>query len=164
MLWKTAGASMTNRVVLDTSVLVALVDTRDKWHSAATAIKDAFKAGGVGLVYLDPVINETISVLARRLQEQRRGEQFEALLDLLEGLAPPERITWVSAMTQRLYLQVIALVREHGGVLNFHDALIALACRELGFQDIASFDGGFDRIAWLHRLGKPDDVGPLALR
>ena len=99
---------MTNRVVLDTSVLVALVDTRDKWHSAATAIKDSLKVDGVGLVYLDPVINETISVLARRLQEQRRGEQFEALLGLLEGLAPPERITWVSTMTQRLYLQVMA--------------------------------------------------------
>jgi predicted nucleic acid-binding protein len=65
---------MTNRVVLGTSVLVALVDARDKWHSAATAIKDALKAGRVGLVYLDPVINETVSVLARRLQEQRRAE------------------------------------------------------------------------------------------
>ena len=73
---------MTNRVVLDTSVLVALVDARDKWHSAATAIKDVLKAGSVGLIYLDPVINETISVLARRLQEQRRGEQFEALARL----------------------------------------------------------------------------------
>jgi predicted nucleic acid-binding protein len=154
---------MTNRVVLDTSVLVALVDTRDKWHSAATAIKDALKAGGVGLVYLDPVIDETISVLARRLQEQRRGEQFEALLGLLEGLAPPERITWVSPMTQRLYLQVIALVREHGGVLNFHDALIALACRELGFQNIVSFDGAFDRVVGLKRLGSPDDIESLAL-
>jgi predicted nucleic acid-binding protein len=100
--------------------------------------------------------------LARRLQEQRRGEQFEALLDLLESLAPPERITWVSSMTQRLYLQVMALVREHGGVLNFHDALIALACRELGFQNIVSFDGGFDRVVWLKRLGSPDDVDSLA--
>jgi predicted nucleic acid-binding protein len=154
---------MANRVVLDTSVLVALVDTRDKWHRAATAIKDVPKARGVGLIYLDPVINETISVLARRLQEQRRGEQFEALLDLLESLAPPERITWVSAMTQGLYLQVMALVREHSGVLNFHDALIALACRDLGFKNIVSFDGGFDRVVWLKRLGSPDDVESLAL-
>ena len=153
---------MTNKVVLDTSVLVALVDTRDKWHGAATAIKDALKSGRVGLVYLDPVINETVSVLARRLQEQRRSEQFEPLLDIVEGLAPPERITWLSAMTQRLYLQVMTLVREHGGVLNFHDALIALACRELGIQEIASFDGGFDRVAWLKRLGSPDDVQSLA--
>ena len=154
---------MTNKVVLDTSVLVALVDTRDKWHSVATAIKDTLGAGSVGLIYLDPVINETVSVLARRLQEQRRAEQFETLLNIVEGLASPERITWVSGMTQRLYLQVMALVREHGGVLNFHDALIALACRELGFQNIVSFDGGFDRVVWLKRLGSPDDVESLAL-
>ena len=54
---------MTNRVVLDTSVLVALVDTRDKWHSAATAIKDLLKAGGVGLVYLDPVIRTSPALM-----------------------------------------------------------------------------------------------------
>ncbi len=155
---------MTNRVVLDTSVLVALVDTRDKWHSAATAIKDALKASDVGLVYLDPVINETISVLVRRLQEQRRTEQFEPLLDIVEGLAPPEQITWVSVMAQRLYPQIVALVREHGATLNFHDALIALACRELGIQEIASFDGGFDSVAWLRRLGSLDDVKLLVLQ
>jgi predicted nucleic acid-binding protein len=153
---------MSDRVVLDTSVLVALVDSRDKWHSVAIAIRDALKTRRIGLIYLDPVINETVSVLARRLQEQRRAESFGGLLDIIEDLAPPERITWVSAMTQRLYPQVIALVREHDGALNFHDALIALACRELGFQDIASFDGGFDHVAWLYRLGSPRDVESLA--
>jgi predicted nucleic acid-binding protein len=81
---------------------------------------------------------------------------------MVESLAPPEYITWVSAMTKRLYPQVMALVREHDANLNFHDALIALACRELGFQDIASFDGGFDRVAWLKRLGSPGDVQSLA--
>jgi len=155
MLWKTAGASMTNSVVLDTSVLVALVDARDKWHSAATTLKAALKAERVGLVYFDPVINETVSVIARRLQEQRRAEQFEALLDIVEDLAPPEQLTWVSGMAQRLYPQIMALVREHVGVLNFHDALIALACRELGLQEIASFDGGFDRVIWLKRRAVP---------
>jgi len=149
---------MSDKVVLDTSVLVALVDSRDKWHSVAIAISDALKAERIGLIYLDPVINETVSVLARRLQEQRRTESFSGLLDIIEDLAPPERITWVSAMTQRLYPQVIALVREHDGALNFHDAVIALACRELGFEDIASFDAGFDRLNWLVRLEKPDDV------
>lgn len=87
MLSKTVSASMTNRVVLDTSLLVALVDARDKWHDAAMAIKAALKTSEAGLVYLDPVINETISVLARRLQEQRRVERFESLLDKVEELA-----------------------------------------------------------------------------
>ena len=49
----------------------------------------------------------------------------------------------------------MALVRTHGGELNFHDALIALACQEFGIKHIASFDGDFDREAWLKRLGSP---------
>lgn len=149
---------MTNKVVLDTSVLVALVDTRDKWHNASITLKTALKTSEAGVIYLDPVINETISVLARRLQEQRRPEQFASLLDRIEDLAPKERITWVSVMTPRLYPEIIALVREHAGILNFHDALIALACRELGIDTIASFDGGFDRLTWLRRLSNQADA------
>ena len=109
---------MSDRVVLDTSVLVTLVDSRDKWHSVAIAIRDALKTIRIGLIYLDPVINETVSVLARRLREQRRTHAFGALLDIVEGLAPPERITWVSGMTQRLYPQAMTLVREQDGALN----------------------------------------------
>jgi len=56
----------------------------------------------------------------------------------------------------------MALVRTHGGELNFHDALIALACQEFGIKHIASFDGDFDRVAWLKHLGSPDDVELLA--
>jgi len=53
---------MSDKVVLDTSVLVALMDSRDKWHSVAIAIRDTLKAERSGLIYLDPVINETASV------------------------------------------------------------------------------------------------------
>jgi predicted nucleic acid-binding protein len=44
------------------------------------------------------------------------------------------------------------LVRESLGKLNFHDALIALSCRELGIGVITSFDEDFDDIAWLRRM------------
>lgn len=36
---------MASKVVLDTSVLVALVDTPDKWHGVATAIKSTLQSG-----------------------------------------------------------------------------------------------------------------------
>lgn len=61
-------------------------------------------------------------------------------------------------MTPRLYPEIIALVREHGGLLNFHDALIALACLELGIESIASFDSGFDLVPWLRRLSNKTDA------
>jgi len=71
---------------------------------------------------------------------------------------PAEAITWLSVETQRLYDQVLILVRNTSGDLNFHDALIALGCQELGVHFIASFDADFDRVAWLTRLDTPDTV------
>lgn len=149
---------MTMRVALDTALLIALVDAQDKWHSDAVEIRDALKAADAEIFYFDCVINEVISVLGRRLIEQRRADQFIGLLNTLEQLVPPAQITWVSPEIPRLYSQIIALVRTHGGQLNFHDALIALACQELDMSYIASFDRDFDQIAWLTRLGAAHDV------
>jgi predicted nucleic acid-binding protein len=49
-------------------------------------------------------------------------------------------------------------MESSGGVLNFNDALIALACREREIPVIASFDADFDQISWLRRWAKPEDV------
>jgi len=149
---------MTIRVALDTVVLAALLDSRDKWHQPAVAIRDSLKSVEAEIFYLDPVINEVVSVLARRLGEQRRGDQFMVLLDQLQKLIPADKITWVSPLAERLYPAVLALVRQYKGELNFHDALISLGCREFGIEYIASFDCDFDHIDWLTRITNPDDV------
>lgn len=60
------------RIAIDTNVLVSLVDIHDKWHSRAVALRDALKATEVDLLYFDPVVNETVSVLGRRTEEQKR--------------------------------------------------------------------------------------------
>ena len=155
---KIVSASTTMQVALDTAMLAALVDGQDKWHADAVGIRDALKAAGAETFYLDCVINEVTSVLGRRLIEQKRADQFIGLLNVLEQVVPPDRITWVSPEIPRLYSQIMTLVRTHGGQLNFHDALIALACQELGIGYIASFDCDFDCIAWLRRLGTANDV------
>lgn len=149
---------MTMRVVLDTSLLVGLLDSRDKWHSQAVAIRDALQAVGAAVVFVDPVVNEVVSVLARRMEEQQRTEQFTVALTRLESLISPDMVTWISASTEQLYGQVLALVREHEGRLNFHDALIALACRELEIEHLAGFDRDFDRVDWLVRIGDADAI------
>lgn len=50
------------------------------------------------------------------------------------------------------------LVQDTSGELNFHDALIALGCRDLGVKWIATFDSDFDQIKWLNRLYNPEGV------
>ena len=82
--------------VIDANVLVALLDNQDKWHDVAIALRDELNKAEAELVYFDCVINETISVLARRTCEQKRPEQLYALLDQLERLIPISNITWAS--------------------------------------------------------------------
>ena len=39
------------QVAVDTSLLVGLVDRRDKWHTDGVALREALKAAGVEMVY-----------------------------------------------------------------------------------------------------------------
>ncbi len=80
------------------------------------------------------------------------------LLDKLASFVPDDTITWLSLETRRLYPAVIDLVRQTNGTLNFHDALIAVGCRELGIDAIVTFDMDFERINWLTRISDPRHV------
>jgi len=144
--------------VIDANVLVALLDDRDTWHSAAIALRDALNGEKTELVFFDCVMNETISVLARRVREQKRPEQLNMLLDRLSASIPASDITWISGEIERLYDEVMGLVRRSAGALNFHDALMALICRERGVSVLVSFDQDFDQIDWLTRVGDAADV------
>jgi predicted nucleic acid-binding protein len=146
------------QVVIDTNVLVAPVDAHAALHSHAQALCEALAAQEGLLVYCDVVMNEAISVLARRAQEQRHTHQFPDLLDVLLRQVPAEVIVWLSSETPRLYSQAIDLVRTTSGALNFHDALIALGCRWLGVEMLASFEPDFDRIDGLTRVSTPASV------
>ena len=139
-------------------MLVALLVPNDIWHSQAVALWDAVKAAGHSGVYLDCVADETISVAMRRLREKGRQADIGPLFDRLNARVPPDKITWVLPDVPRLYTEILDVMRSSVGALNFHDALIALACRERGIPAIASFDDDFDQVTWLRRLSEPEDV------
>jgi len=149
------------QVALDTSILVGLVDSRDIWHPAAINLRDALKGAQSQMVYFDCVISEVINVLARRAKERKRSSEFTELLTQLMSQAPEASIIWISTETRRFYPEIIGLVRDSMGALNFNDTLVALGCRELGIECIATFDSDFDSIAWLKRLSSPNDITSL---
>lgn len=149
---------MALKAVIDANVLVALVDARDKWHPQAIALRDALLAQQAQLVYFDCVVNETVGVIGRRAEEQKRSDQFGALLNSLSQQVPPSAITWISRENERMYQDVLDLCRAQGGRLNFNDALMALLCREQGIGDIVSFDRDFDELPWLTRVGDPSQL------
>jgi len=147
-------------IVIDSSVLVGLLDTNDLWHRQAVALWDAIKAAGHVGLFFDCVAVEAVSAAARRLHEKGRSAEVDALLDRLNAQVPHETITWILPDVPRLYSAALDLIRSSLGALNFNDALIALACREREIPAIASFDADFDQVAWLRRLACPEDVNP----
>jgi predicted nucleic acid-binding protein len=147
-----------NKAVVDANVLVAVIDERDKWHVRTSSLLEALRFQNIEIVWFDCVVNETISVLARRTQEQKRSEQLARLFESLIRMIPAEQITWVSSENQRLYYSVIELIRNSDGALNFNDALMSLCCREYGIKLIVTFDQDFDQISWLTRIEKPEDL------
>ena len=104
------------------------------------------------------MVNETVSVLARRAKERKHIDQFPDLFERFSSQVPQESITWISITIRRLYRKIMDLVQDTSGELNFHDALIALGCRDLGVKWIATFDSDFDQIKWLNRLYNPEGV------
>jgi len=139
-------------VVIDTSVLVGVLYSRDHRHAQAQALVDDITDAGYGLVYLDCVVAETISVIVRRAEEQHYQGDIAMLFQPLKSKIPPENITWVFDEVPRLYDAILDMMQKSNGTLNFNDALIALTCRQRGIRLVASFDADFDQMSWLRRL------------
>lgn len=114
------------------------------------------------MVYFDCVVNETVSVLARRARERKRSDELVDLLARLTSIVPQESITWISVKTEQLYPEIMTLVQGSDGDLNFHDGLIALGSRDSSIRWVASFDSDFDQVSWIERLADPDDVAHIS--
>ena len=146
------------KIAIDASVLIALLDSRDQWNTKATALHNALLKAGILPTYFDCVTAEAVSATFRRLHEKNRSAEVTTVLNCLRALTPQRKLTWIFPDVPRLYPQVLDLMRESSGELNFNDALIALACRERGIPAIASFDADFDQVAWLTRVEEPGDL------
>ncbi len=145
------------KVGLDTSFVVGLIDEKDLWHAQALAVEAAIAANDAHCYVFDSVLAEVISTLARRIHEKRRNADLPTLLAKIRAQFPARSITWLYPDVPLLYDQVLELVEQSGGQLNFNDALIALSCRNRRIPCVASFDADFDSVGWIRRLAQEID-------
>lgn len=143
---------MNDKVVLDTSFLVALFDNRDVWYPQALKTKGWLENEGLEMVVLDCVIGETISTIARRFRERRKRKGTTVSAKQITEKIPRDSIEWAYPEVPRLYESILSLFEKHTGQLNFHDCLIALTAKEKKIKKIVSFDKDFDRVLWLERI------------
>jgi predicted nucleic acid-binding protein len=146
------------QVAIDTSVLVGILVPNDLWHERAVTLWQEIETHGHTAVYFDCVAAEMISVATRRYHEKKRHKELVPLFSRLKNHLPAHSITWILPNIQQHYDEVLNLMEDSGGGLNFNDALIAIACRERSIPAIASFDSDFDQINWLKRLSQVEDL------
>ena len=88
------------RVVIDTSVLVALFVPDDTWRPQAASLVGDLRQSQVSVVYFDCVVAEALSTAVRRLHERRHAEQIPAVLQRFRHELPAAAITWVLQDTE----------------------------------------------------------------
>ncbi len=142
---------------LDASFVIGLLDEKDLWHTPAAQLYDDIQAREFQMAAFDCVLAETVGALARRVHEKRRRVDLASLLDHLRSKFPTKSITWLYPELPDIYDEVVTLVEQSNGELNFNDALIALSWRKREIVLFASFDPDFDQHApWLKRVSRPD--------
>jgi predicted nucleic acid-binding protein len=146
------------KTLADTNFLVALLDRKDSLHRRAAALNEALIAAAAEIFYADCVINETVSVLLRRLREQRREADIPSLVRTIEDQFPSNALTWVYPGIEEEWNAIFEAIRQTNGKLNFHDALLVRAALALRVSHIVSFDSNLDVGTTWKRIGRPDDI------
>lgn len=118
-------------IVLDASMVIALLDGDDAHHAAATRILRDAGAADLGI---SPITLAEILVGPTRAG---RSDQVRALLDALDLQAIP----WGPESPARL-----AALRATAG-LKLPDCCVLLAAEEAGFPTVATFDDQLARVA-----------------
>jgi predicted nucleic acid-binding protein len=142
---------MSVRILVDSSFLVAQLDEQDVHHQRAKALHKLFRERNAAYIYLDCVVNEAVTVLARRALERKVDPR--PVIQRLRTEIPASLLDWTSPELPRLWERTLDAMEEHKGRLSFHDCLLVLVAREGAIEWVASFDRSFDHVRGLKRVG-----------
>lgn len=142
---------MSLKVLVDTSFLVAHLDEQDTHHKSAKTLHNLFRDRGAAYIYLDFVVNETLTVLTRRALERKIDPV--PIIRRIRKEIPAKMLDWTGPELPRLWEYILDTMEEHKGRLSFHDCLLILVAREGGIDWVASFDKSLDQVAGIRRIG-----------
>ena len=131
---------------LDSSFLVALIDSRDLHHTKAATLLDKIEEQDAELFASDVVINEVLSVFAKRCESRKAVHQFEDLVTKFKKVLGPLPILCLYELLPQHHHTIMEMIIDYSARLNFHDCLIALFLQEVPEVNLITFDSDFDEI------------------
>ncbi|MBI4701724.1 MAG: type II toxin-antitoxin system VapC family toxin [Deltaproteobacteria bacterium] len=140
-------------VVLDANLIVALLYEGDVHHRRAKELADRLEADGHILVLLDVLVYEAVPVLCRRAREKKTSPpNLVRVLAAVRGWFDEGLVRFVADEASRLVADVLDVIQDTAGALNFNDALLVVLESEGIIDKLASFDPGFDAVAGFPRI------------
>lgn len=124
---------MPNRIFVDTSFILALINERDQYHEQAAAL--SFKFEGSPLVTTVPVLLEIGNALAKDFRQEAN-----AIIRLLRASSRVE----VMQLDDDLLEKSLALYEKYRDkTWGLVDCISFVVMRECGLTDVLTFDADF---------------------
>jgi len=129
------------RVVLDANVIVGWLDQSDSLNARATKVLDDIHSAGDSYLLLDFIVEEAVSVASRRAcQRKTNAPDLPSILEKVKRLYQRNEIEFVHGEIEDLYPDVLEIVAQSAGTLNFNDAAL-IVLQQRGFiGEVATFD------------------------
>lgn len=138
---------MNSKIVVDTNILVALLDIKDVHHSKALKLIKKLEDEERDLLLIDCILKEVYTVLARRCLE--RGYKFSEAVSKVKKDLEGFEIIKAYLFVNKIHDDILELMVKTDGRLNYHDALISIVMKEKEIREIATFDRDFKEVKWL---------------
>lgn len=107
---------------------------------------------GVEVLYADCATNEMYTVTAERFAERSMSYDLRGIADVITSCPGTVKIVNAYRYLPKVHPEVVELVKQTKGGLNYRDALMALTLVEERISGIVTLDRDFDEIAWLERV------------
>lgn len=145
--------SESQQIFMDTNFIVSLFDEKDVLHKKAVGLYGQIDTSHTQIFMSDVVLNEVHSVLARKHSESKYDADFlESSIKTFHEFLHNRPILCLYEIFTENYKNVLRLLKESQGTLNFHDCLIAIFLKEVPQVKLVSFDADFDRVPWITRV------------
>lgn len=140
--------------LLDSNYLIALLDGADVHHERAVRLYERLLNDEVQLFISDVLINEVLSVFAKRCEAKRRKAQFQVFAAEFQEAIKDLPILCLYELVTPHYKDLVGIMVRSQGSLSFHDALIWLFLREVPRVTLVSFDNDFAQFKKLNLLAQ----------
>lgn len=145
--------SEAQRIFMDTNFIVSFLDEKDVLHKKAVELHHQKIANHTEIFLSDVILNEVHSVLARKNSEGKYNPDFlKKFMEKFNEFLQDKPILCLYEILTENYKNVLRLLKESQGRLNFHDCLIAIFLKEVPRVKLVSFDSDFDHVPWIRRI------------